>query len=102
MCLENAGDCEEALRAMYLYIDRELPHENSHQVKDHLDDCFPCLQKFEFEAELKQIISSRCKDDVPDHLYERVRMSLLLEIEKAANAKEQVEELDAEGGIPGS
>lgn len=75
-------DCEEALRAMYLFIDSELSVLDRAQVQVHLDDCLPCLQKFEFEVELKQIISSKCKDDVPDYLYERVRASLLREIEK--------------------
>jgi len=83
----NGADCEkpeckEALEALYLFLDKELSNLKRSQVQEHLDDCLPCLQAFEFEVELKRVIAHKCTEEVPSHLYERVRKSLKLEIKK--------------------
>lgn len=74
-------DCSEALSAMYLFLDKEqLSSDEVAQIKSHLDDCIPCLESFEFEAELKQVIRKRCTDEVPEALYEKVRATIRMEI----------------------
>jgi len=78
----ESPDCQRALRAMYLFLDKELTQEQKDHVQGHLDECLPCLESFEFEAELKQVISCKCQEAVPAHLYERVRMSLAREFDK--------------------
>jgi mycothiol system anti-sigma-R factor len=79
---EPEGHCRDILETMYLFIDEEeLTPEHRAQVRQHLDDCIPCLESFEFEAELKQIIKERCKDEVPAHVYDSVRARLTVEIE---------------------
>lgn len=89
---EEKEVCVETLRAMYLFIDRETDEARRDELGQHLADCPPCLEKFEFEAELKTVIAARCTDEVPDHLYERVRSSLRIEIQK----------MSGEAGIPES
>lgn len=68
--------CDEVVASMYEFIDRELATADVADIKSHLDDCIPCLEAFEFETELKMLIASKCKDEVPAQLYERIRISI--------------------------
>ena len=52
----------------------QSPQES--QIKRHLDLCGPCVGAFGFEAELRKVIASRCKDHVPDDLITRVASAL--------------------------
>ncbi len=83
-------DCQGALRNMYEFLDKELSAADREHVQAHLDECIPCLESFEFEAELKAVIRTKCQESMPDHLYSKVRLSLRQEI--AGNPPE--------GGIP--
>lgn len=79
--IDPDGKCAEALTAMYLFLDNEqMDSADRAHVQEHLDACIPCLESFEFEAELKQVIRRKCKDDAPDALYKRIQSTLKLEI----------------------
>lgn len=81
-----AGRCNDVLESMYLYLDGEmLTEEQRTEVHAHLDECIPCLESFEFEAEFKQIIRSKCKDEVPQHVYEKIRARLVVEIDSTSH-----------------
>lgn len=64
--------CGEAVRQLYSYLDGELTEERRHLIARHLDDCGPCAEAAGFEAELRSVISRRCKDRVPESLIDRV------------------------------
>ena len=66
------GGCEEALKALYTFLDGELTESKRIEIRHHLDDCSPCLEVFDFEAELRMVIRERCRDQVPDSLRQRV------------------------------
>jgi len=68
--------CTEAAELLYHYIDGELTEERRVLISSHLDDCPPCLDAFDFEAELRVVISQRCRDRVPDELRRRVADAL--------------------------
>jgi mycothiol system anti-sigma-R factor len=70
------GNCEEALHELYSFLDGELTEHKRTQIRDHLDDCSPCLEAFDFEAELRIVIKHRCKDEVPESLRDRVAEKL--------------------------
>ncbi len=72
----DATPCESALQELYLYLDGELTPEKRSTIKSHLDDCNPCFEAFDFEAELRIVISKHCRDEVPDSLRERVAREL--------------------------
>ena len=57
---------------LYEFLDGELTADKRGQIKGHLDDCSPCLEAFDFEAELRIVISTQCRDEVPDALREAV------------------------------
>jgi mycothiol system anti-sigma-R factor len=73
--------CSESIEQIYHYLDGELTEEVRIVIKRHLDDCPPCLQAFDFEAELRLVIANRCKDRVPDALRQRIH-DALIEAEK--------------------
>ncbi len=74
---ESDVDCNETIERLYHYLDGELTDERRQEIKHHLDDCPPCLDAFDFESELRQVIADRCKDRVPDALRERIRQALI-------------------------
>ena len=70
-------DCGEAIEKLYGFLDGELTEARRVEIRHHLDDCAPCLQAFDFEAELRVMISVRCRDDVPEALRLRVAAALM-------------------------
>jgi mycothiol system anti-sigma-R factor len=76
---DHAGhddECEEALAALYTFLDGELTDARRLEIREHLDDCSPCLEVFDFEAELRMVIRQRCRDQVPESLRQRVAEQL--------------------------
>jgi mycothiol system anti-sigma-R factor len=73
---EDKGDCVEAVHLLYHYLDGELTTERRVLIRQHLDDCPPCGQAFDFEAELRMVVSQKCRETVPDHLRQRVADAL--------------------------
>jgi mycothiol system anti-sigma-R factor len=70
-------DCREALGELYEFLDGELTVERKETIRGHLDGCVDCIGAFDFEAELRIVISSCChKDQVPDQLRRRVAEAL--------------------------
>ncbi|HXZ83025.1 MAG TPA: mycothiol system anti-sigma-R factor [Acidimicrobiales bacterium] len=65
-------DCEESIHSLYHYLDGELTEDRRRELEAHLDMCAPCVEKYEFEAELRRVIADRCKDRVPEELRRRV------------------------------
>ena len=66
------GNCEEALSELYTFLDGELTDSKRDELQHHLDDCSPCLEVYDFEAELRQVISLRCREQVPEDLRRRI------------------------------
>ncbi|MHB1536016.1 MAG: mycothiol system anti-sigma-R factor [Acidimicrobiales bacterium] len=73
---QDTPECQEALDTLYHYLDGELTPEKRYQIQHHLDECSPCLEAFDFEAELKVVIARRCRDQVPESLRLRVAQAL--------------------------
>ena len=45
-------------------------------IKRHLDECPPFAQGFDFEVELRQVMSMRCHDEAPPDLRRRIAEQL--------------------------
>ena len=68
------ADCEETLRELELYLDGELSTHDLAHIRSHLEGCMDCLQVFDFHAELRQVIATKCREQqVPPGLLERVK-----------------------------
>jgi len=70
-------DCRDVLEKVYLYLDGEMPDEDCVTIRQHLDECAPCLRQFGVEQEVKALVARSCGCDVaPDGLREKVLMRL--------------------------
>jgi mycothiol system anti-sigma-R factor len=69
-------DCEKASYRVYRYLDGELTVWRRWTIRRHLDKCPPCAQGFDFEFELRQVVSSKCRDEVPPDLQRRIAEAL--------------------------
>ena len=81
---EPGVDCNETIERLYHYLDGELTDERRVEIRRHLDECSPCLDAFDFEAELRVVIASRCQDHVPEELRRRVHEALTEEERRQA------------------
>jgi anti-sigma factor (TIGR02949 family) len=65
--------CEQALKRLLEFIDRELSESDHDSVERHLRTCRSCYSRMEFERRLKQRLSALSADDVPVKSRDRIR-----------------------------
>jgi mycothiol system anti-sigma-R factor len=65
-------ECRDALDELELYLDDECGPDLESTIRAHLGDCPPCLNRADFERELRVIVAKRCKDAAPSGLLDRV------------------------------
>lgn len=70
------SECEESLHELYRYLDGELTEEKRVAIQHHLDGCQPCAEPYDFEAELRNVIRQKCREQVPESLVDKVREAL--------------------------
>ena len=75
-------DCDDAFYRMYHYLDGEITVWRRWKITRHLNRCPPCAQGFDFEVELRQVISARCRDEVPPHLKRKIADAIGLELDE--------------------
>jgi mycothiol system anti-sigma-R factor len=65
--------CSEVLARVYSYLDGELDEGGCSEIKDHLDECGPCLQEYGLEEAVKKLVHKSCGcDPVPNDLRDKV------------------------------
>lgn len=65
-------DCQKALHRIYHFLDGELTPAKRAAIQQHLNECPPCIEAFEFEAELRLLVSRGCREQVPEELRQRI------------------------------
>ena len=65
-------DCAEALERLEFFIDQELDRADLEQIKQHLEDCAPCLEIADLERAVKALVARSCAEHAPDALRQRV------------------------------
>ena len=72
--------CEEMLRRLDDYLDRELTPDEVHRVEHHLQGCEACAREFGFEASVVRAVRAKLRQvEIPASLLDRVAMSLARE-----------------------
>ncbi|GAA2903061.1 hypothetical protein GCM10010517_69020 [Streptosporangium fragile] len=56
-------DCREVLEKVYSYLDGELDEGKYADIRQHLDECHPCLEEYGLEQVIKQLIAKHCGCD---------------------------------------
>jgi mycothiol system anti-sigma-R factor len=75
-------DCDEAIVRIYQYLDGELTVWRRRAISRHLDECPPCAHGFDFEIELRQVVASKCRDEVPPELKRRIAQAIGIAVEE--------------------
>jgi anti-sigma factor (TIGR02949 family) len=65
--------CEQALKRLLEFLDRELSDSEHDSVERHLRTCRGCCSRMEFESRLKQRLSALSGDDAPAKSRDRIR-----------------------------
>jgi mycothiol system anti-sigma-R factor len=65
--------CDEVLAQVYEYLDGELGQGGCAEVRQHLDECGPCLREYGLEEAVKKLVNKSCGcDPVPGDLRAKV------------------------------
>ena len=73
---EKKIDCEQALKQILEYVDRELPGEDERAMQEHLHACKSCFSRMEFERLLKGKVRDLRDDEASKSMSERVKSLL--------------------------
>lgn len=71
--------CDQILQEIEQYIDGELDPARATVFADHLASCTPCLEHASFQAKLKEILRSKCRLHMPEHVEVRIRAMIRFE-----------------------
>lgn len=71
-----SDNCEVALAELYEFLDGELDDTARARIERHLRECSPCLEAFDFEAEIRRLLADRCREQCPDALRSRIQSAI--------------------------
>lgn len=64
--------CADAIRNLYLFLDGEMGPAEVAAVQAHLNDCSPCFEAYDFEAEFRMVIASKGAAPIPPDVRQRL------------------------------
>jgi len=56
--------CTEVLDAVYVYLDGEIDLGDSQKIRQHLEECGPCLRQYDLDKAVKALVARSCGCDV--------------------------------------
>jgi anti-sigma factor (TIGR02949 family) len=65
-------ECDDLLHELADFLHGEVTPAKREALKRHIDDCPPCFETADFQAQLRQLVAKRCCEEVPDALRSRV------------------------------
>lgn len=69
--------CHEVLEDVYMYLDSECDQVSRSKIRQHLDECNPCLREYGIEQEVKALVNKHCGGETaPDSLRDRLKAKL--------------------------
>jgi mycothiol system anti-sigma-R factor len=68
--------CADFLDRIVYMLDNELDDNEVVAVRLHLEECGPCLEKYDVQRTIKMIVARSCAESAPAELRERVRVRL--------------------------
>lgn len=69
-------DCSEVLERMFFFIDNEMADADCGEIEQHLEECGPCLQKYDLERTVKSLVARSCAEHAPEGLRDRVLLRI--------------------------
>jgi mycothiol system anti-sigma-R factor len=68
--------CEDALHEIYHLLAGEIDDSKRQQIAQHLDECAPCAEPYDFYSELRRVLQLRCHDTAPPELLRRIASAI--------------------------
>ena len=70
-------DCSSMLAEVWLLLDDECTPERKQKLRQHLDECGPCLEQFGIEEHLKELLARKCGGEhAPNSFKEKLRSEI--------------------------
>ena len=69
-------DCSAVIDRVFFFLDNELDQADCGQIQKHLEDCGPCLAKYDLERTVKTLVARSCSEKAPEGLRDRVLLSI--------------------------
>ena len=69
-------ECADFLERIVYLLDNELDESECAVVRMHLEECHPCLETYDLQRTVKQVVARSCSEVAPDTLRERVRVQI--------------------------
>jgi mycothiol system anti-sigma-R factor len=69
-------DCSEVIHQIFVFIDNELDQATCGEIQQHLDECGPCLAKYNLERTVKALVARSCSEQAPAELREKVLLRI--------------------------
>ena len=76
MAEERHTDCSEVLSRVFFFLDNELEQADQREIQHHLDECGPCLARYDLERTVKALVARSCSETAPEGLRQRVMLSI--------------------------
>jgi mycothiol system anti-sigma-R factor len=71
------AECAELIAEVWTLLDGECTPETRQKLKQHMDECPPCLRLFGIEEQFKALFATKCSGEkAPESLRERLRVEI--------------------------
>ncbi len=70
------SDCADYLERIVYFLDNELDEADCSAVQMHLDECGPCLEKYDLQRTVKSVVARSCSESAPSELRQRVMVQI--------------------------
>ena len=73
----TSAECEHVLARVHEFLDHEVDHATGDEIRAHLSDCEPCMDRFDVEQAVKAVVKRCCGNDkAPAHLRVSIMSSI--------------------------
>jgi mycothiol system anti-sigma-R factor len=69
-------ECRRVLDELEVFLDGECADNLERVVSAHFAGCPPCLQRADFQRELRVLVATKCRDVAPSGLLDRILAGL--------------------------
>ena len=69
--------CSEVLDRVYEYLDGEMNEHDVAKIRQHLEECRPCLSQYDVDLALKALLRRSCAcEPAPEELRARIMVRI--------------------------
>ncbi|HEX6148268.1 mycothiol system anti-sigma-R factor [Nocardioides sp.] len=73
----SSDDCADFLERIVYFLDNELDEADCSAVQHHLDECGPCLERYDLQRTVKAVVHRSCASEhAPSDLRQRVMVQI--------------------------